>query len=152
MQLSEPEKTLLREIQRDAGQPLAELGRRAGMAQSTVSRKLAEFEAAGLIRGRVVLLDPAKAGVKLCVFASVTLADHSAAAVAEFARIVDTHPEILECHALSGTQDYILKIRTPDVEAYEQFMTHALLRNPHVRAVVSSFSLRQMKHVTALPL
>jgi Lrp/AsnC family transcriptional regulator len=38
------------------------------------------------------------------------------------------------------------------VEAYEQFMTHALLRSPHVRAVVSSFSLRQIKHTTALPL
>ena len=152
MQISDPERALLRELQRDAGQPLAALGQRVGMAQSTVSRKLQEFEAAGLIRGRVVLLDPSRAGAKLCVFASVSLEDHSEEAVRDFAAIVAAHPEILECHAVSGTADYILKIRVADVEAYEQFMTHALLRNKHVRSVVSSFSLKEIKYATALPL
>lgn len=152
MELSDPDKALIREIQRDASLPLAELGQRAGMAQSTVWRKLQEYEAAGLIRGRVALLDPRKAGLGLCVFASVSLEDHSEDAVAEFSRIVGAHPEILECHALSGTADYIVKIRVADVEAYEQFMTHVLLRNRHVRSVVSSFSLKEIKYATALPL
>ena len=152
MKISDQEKTLLREIQRDATRPLAELGEAAGMSQSTVWRKLQEFEAAGLIRARVALLDPAKAGAKLCVFASVSLADHGQEQVDGFARIVRSHPEILECHAVSGSADYILKIRCADVEAYEQFMTHALLRSPHVRSVVSSFSLREIKYATALPL
>ena len=152
MEFSDPERALLCELQADTTRPLADLGRRVGMAQSTVSRKLAEFEAAGLIRGRVVLLDPAKAGAKLCVFASVSLEDHSEASVDAFARIVAAHPEILECHAVSGTSDYILKIRVSDVEAYEAFMTHALLRSRHVRSVVSSFSLREIKYATALPL
>lgn len=152
VELSDPDKALLREIQLDAGLPLAELGRRAGMAQSTVWRKLQEFEKAGLIRARVTLLDPKVAGAALCVFASVRLEDHSEDAVSDFARIVRAHREILECHAVSGTSDYILKIRTSDVEAYEAFMTHVLLRNRHVRSVVSSFSLREIKYATALPL
>lgn len=152
MKLTDPERSLLMELQSDAAQPLAALGRKVGMAQSTVSRKLQEFEAAGLVRGRVVLLDPGKAGVALCVFASVSLEDHSEAAVRDFASVVAAHPEILECHAVSGTSDYILKIRVADVQAYERFMTHVLLRNPHVRSVVSSFSLREIKYATALPL
>lgn len=152
MIISDQDRALLREIQRDASLSLAALGARVGMAQSTVWRKLQEFEAAGLLKARVALLDPARAGVKLCVFASVSLEDHSEQSVADFARVVATHPEILECHAVSGTADYILKIRVADVEAYEQFMTHALLRNRHVRAVVSSFSLKEIKYVTALPL
>ncbi|MEO0692981.1 MAG: Lrp/AsnC family transcriptional regulator [Pseudomonadota bacterium] len=150
--LSDQDCILLREIQHDASLSLAELGARVGMAQSTVWRKLQEFEGSGLIRGRVTLLDPAKAGAKLCVFASVSLEDHSEDAVAEFSRIVSTHPEILECHAVSGLADYIVKIRVSDVEAYERFMTTALLRNPHVRSVTSSFSLREIKYATALPL
>ena len=152
MEFSDSDRALLREIQRDSALSLSELGARIGMAQSTVWRRLQEFEAAGLIRGRVALLDPKLAGAALCVFASVSLEDHTEAAVTGFARIVDTQPEILECHALSGTADYILKIRVADVEEYERFMTHALLRSPHVRSVVSSFSLREIKHATALPL
>ncbi|MDH3263278.1 MAG: Lrp/AsnC family transcriptional regulator [Paracoccaceae bacterium] len=142
----------MREIQSDASASLAELGERVGMANSTVWRKLQEFEAAGLIRRRVALLDPAKAGAKLCVFAQVTLESHAEATVAGFARMVAGHPEIMECHAVSGTADYILKIRVADVEAYEAFMSANLLRSQHVRAVVSSFSLRELKYSTALPL
>ncbi len=152
MKFSDPEIALLREIQRDSAASLADIASRVGMAQSTVWRKLQEFEKAGLIRARVALLDPAKAGAKLCVFAQVTLDSHAEEAVAGFARMVASHPEIMECHAVSGSADYIVKIRVADVEAYEAFMTAHLLRNPHVRGVVSSFSLRQLKHTTALPL
>ncbi len=152
MKFSDQERSLLRALQSDGSASLATLAERAGMAQSTVWRKVQEFEAAGLIRGRVALLDPAKAGTKLCVFAQVTLDSHAEEAVAAFVRMVSAHPEIMECHAVSGTADYFLKIRVADVEAYEAFMTANLLRNAHVRAVVSSFSLREVKYTTALPL
>jgi len=152
MEISAQEGRLLREIQQDASASLAELSERVGMAQSTVWRKLQEFEAAGVIKRRVALLNPPSVGANLCVFASISLADHSEEAVAGFSRMVGTHPEILEAHALSGTYDYILKIRVADVEAYEAFMTHNLLRNPHVQSVVSSFALKELKYTTELPL
>jgi Lrp/AsnC family transcriptional regulator len=152
MEFTDPERMLLREIQRDSALSLAELSTRCGMAQSTVWRKLQEFEAAGLIRARVALLDPAKVGAKLCVLASIRLHDHSEEAVAGFTRMVGHHPEILECHSVSGTADYILKVRVADVEAYEAFMSLNLLRSPYVRSVVSSFVLKEIKATTALPL
>lgn len=152
MKFSDQERELLRALQRDGAASLAELGARAGMAASTVWRKLQEFDAAGLIRGRVALLDPGRAGARLCIFASVRLADHSESAVAAFASIVRSHPEIMEAHKISGTSDYILKIRCADVEAYEAFMSHNLLRSPHVKSVVSSFSLKELKYTTELPL
>ena len=152
MKLSDPDRRLLGALQRDAGGSLAALGERVGMAASTVWRKVAEFERAGLILGRVALLDPKRAGAGLCVFAQVSLEDHSEEALAGFSRLVAAHAEIMEAHAISGTADYMLKIRCADVEAYEAFMTSHLLRAPHVRSVVSAFSLRQMKYTTALPL
>ncbi|MEQ9261470.1 MAG: Lrp/AsnC family transcriptional regulator [Roseovarius sp.] len=152
MEFSDQEKALLREIQQDGAASLATLAERVGMAQSTLWRKLQEFEAAGVITARVALLDPAKVGAKLCVFALVSINDHSEASVAGFARLVGLHPEILECHAVTGTADYILKIRTRDVESYERFMTHTLLRSEVVRSVQSSFSLKALKQSTVLPL
>jgi Lrp/AsnC family transcriptional regulator len=152
MEFSDQEVAILREIQADASLSLAELSQRVGMAQSTVWRRLQEFDAAGLIRARVAILDPAKAGVKLCVLAQVTLTDHAEASVAGFVALVRRLPEVLECHSVSGTADYMLKVRVRDVEAYEAFMSHHLLRSGFVRAVVSSFVLKEIKATTALPL
>lgn len=152
MKFSDPEKTLLRHLQRDISASLATLAGRCGMSQSTVWRKIQDFDASGVIRSRVALLDPAALEVKLTVLASISLEDHSEQAVAGFARLVQAHPEITECHAVSGTSDYILKVRVADVEAYERFMTTTLLRNPVVRSVQSSFVLREIKSTTELPI
>lgn len=142
----------MREIQRDSSQSLGDLTAKVGMAQSTVWRKLQEFETRGLIRARVALLDPAKAGAKLCILASVTLRDHTEEAIDVFSKIVALHDEIQECHKVSGAADYQLKIRVADVEAYEAFMTHSLLRNPHIQSVQSSFVLKEIKSTTEIAL
>lgn len=152
MKLSDQERRLLGALQRDAAASLAELAETAGMATSTVWRKVQEFESVGLLRGRVALLDPAKADARLCVFATVRLSDHAEAAITGFSSVIHAHPEIMEAHAISGTADYILKIRCRDVEAYELFMTQTLLRSAFVKSVVSSFSLKELKYTTALPL
>ncbi|MEO0991348.1 MAG: Lrp/AsnC family transcriptional regulator [Pseudomonadota bacterium] len=152
MKISDQERALLSHLQTDCTRSLADLAEVVGMAQTTVWRKVQEFEQSGLIRGRVALLDPAKAGAKLCVLASVSLHDHDEAAVDGFAALVGRLPEVLECHSVSGGADYILKIRCRDVEAYEVFMTRNLLRSPFVRSVVSSFVLKEIKSTTALPL
>ena len=151
MKFSDQEKAILREIQQDSAASLATLAERVGMAQSTLWRKLQEFDATGIVTARVALLDPAKVGAKLCVFATVSLQDHSEASLAAFSRLIDRHPEILECHAITGSADYMLKIHTADVESYEHFMTNALLRSDVVQAVHSSFSLKALKRTTSLP-
>ncbi|WP_105372068.1 Lrp/AsnC family transcriptional regulator [Neorhizobium huautlense] len=145
-------RKLLQLVQAGGGFSLAELAEKAGMSQSTAWRKIQELEADGVIRKRVALLDPAKLDLKLCIIAHVTLEDHHEEAIEAFANVVRDRPEIMECYALSGTFDYMLKIRASDVEAYEAFMTRHLMRNPHVRNVVSSFVLRELKSTTELPI
>ena len=143
---------MLREIQADAALSLAELAARTGMAQSTLWRRMQELDAAGVIRARVALLDPARVGAKLCVFAQISLADHSEASVAGFTALIRRLPEVLECHSVSGQADYMIKVRVRDVEAYETFMSHNLLRWGFVREIHSSFALKEIKATTALPL
>ncbi|TCU17289.1 Lrp/AsnC family transcriptional regulator [Rhizobium sullae] len=145
-------RKLLQLVQAGSSLSLAELAEKAGMSQSTAWRKMQELETEGVIRKRVALLDPAKLDLKLCIIAHVTLEDHHEEAIEAFAAAVRDRPEIMECYALSGTFDYMLKIRARDVEAYEAFMTRYLMRNPHVRNVVSSFVLRELKSTTELPI
>jgi DNA-binding Lrp family transcriptional regulator len=146
------QRKLLQLVQADASLSLAELSDKAGLSQSSAWRKIQELESDGVILKRVTLLDAAKLDLKLCVIAHVTLEDHHEEAVASFASVVLERPEIMECYALSGTFDYMLKIRTGDVESYEAFMTRYIMRNPHVRTVVSSFVLRELKFSTELPI
>jgi len=152
MEISDQDRRLLGEIQTDATLSLAALSERLSMAQSTLWRKLNDLNAAGVIKRRVAILDPDKLGLKLCVLAMVTLEDHSEEAVAGFTGLVSTHPEILECHKVSGASDYFLKIRAADVEAYEAFQTRYLLRSAWVRSVQSSFVLKEVKATTEQPL
>lgn len=152
MKISDTDKRLLDALQTDAGLSLAELAERAGLATSTVWRKVQDFEKAGLITGRVALLDPKRADAGLCVFATVRLNDHAEEAIRAFGHVIQTQPNILEAHAISGSADYMLKIRCRDVEDYEAFLTHHLLRRPEVKSVVSAFSLKSLKYTTALPL
>lgn len=152
MKLSDADIRILGLLQRDASLSLAALSERLGIAQSTIWRRVNEMEQAGVIRRRVAVLDPRKVGAGLCILAHVTLEDHSENAVEAFAKLVEAHKEIQECHKISGVADYLLKVRAASVDAYETFQTRHLLRNAYVRSVQSSFVLKEVKSTTELPL
>ena len=152
VKISDQDRLILGEIQRDADQSLAALSERLGMAQSTLWRRLNDLAASGAIQRRVALLDPHQIGAGLCVLAQITLEDHSEEMVDGFTQMVGRRPEILECHKISGVADYVLKVRVGDVAAYEEFQTRHLLRSPWVRSVQSSFVLKEVKATTELPL
>ena len=152
MKISDQDRSILGEIQRDSDQSLAALSERLGIAQSTLWRRMNDLAASGVISRRVAILDPAKVGAGLCVLAQITLEDHAEDTVDGFSRMVELRPEILECHKISGGADYILKVRVADVAAYEDFQTLHLLRSPWVRSVQSSFVLKEVKATTELPL
>ena len=152
MTLPNKDSAILAEIQRDATLSLQALAERVGQSQSTVWRRLQDLEAAGVVKGRVALVDPARVDLKVCVITNVTLASHSEEATDAFQALVAERPEIMECYTISGAYDYMLKVRCRDVEAYEAFLMRHLLRNPHVASVASGFTLRELKYTTALPL
>lgn len=142
---------ILRILQRDAAATLDAIAAVANLSTATAWRRIRALEAAGVIAGRATLLDPAKAGWSLCAFADVTLKDHSVGNRRAFERFVAAAEEVMECHSLAGARDYLLKIRAPDIAAYEAFLMERLLTHPAVASAASSFSLRELKFTTALP-
>ncbi|WP_420548919.1 Lrp/AsnC family transcriptional regulator [Curvivirga sp.] len=143
---------LLREIQRDADISLQDLADRVGMSQSTVWRKMQDYEKSGLIKGKVALLDADQLGLKICVVANVSLTSHSEEAVDAFTNLVKDHPEIVECYSLSGAYDYMVKVYVEDIATYESFMSRYLLRNEYIASVTSGFVLKELKNTTELPI
>ena len=149
--LTNADRAILRLIRANAAATLDEIASAASLSSASAWRRVKALEAAGVIAGRATLLDPAKAGWRLCAFADVSLKDHSAGNRRSFERFIAGAEEVLECHSLAGARDYLLKIRAPDIEAFEAFLMERLLAHPAVASAASSFSLRELKFTTALP-
>ncbi|MEX2520989.1 MAG: Lrp/AsnC family transcriptional regulator [Paracoccaceae bacterium] len=149
--LDAADRAILRLLQRDAVATLDTLAAAAHLSSASVWRRVKALEGAGLIGARVALLDPGLAGRGLCVFADVTLRDHAAEKRAAFERFIAAAHEVMECHSIAGARDYLLKIRVRDAVAYEAFLMERLLAHPAVASAVSSFSLKELKYTTALP-
>ncbi len=142
---------LLRALQSDASQSGQALGERVGLSHSSVWRRLDALEAAGVIRARVALLDPARVGLGTHALTEITLRDHGSEARADFEALVRAAPEIMACYSITGRHDYRLEIRTRDTAAYEHFLMNRLLATPAVASAETAIVLREVKHTTAVP-
>ena len=146
------DRKLLAALQHDADRPTAELAAAAGLSQSPAWRRIQRLREEGVIRKQVALLDRRKLGLNTQIFAQVKLDAHGRQHLDEFAAAIIGFPEVLECHVLMGPVDFLLRIVTTDIEAYERFFFEKLSRVPGVQEVNSTVALSELKATTALPL
>ena len=151
MTVQENDRQILLELQRDATLSLKELGERVAMSPSTVWRRIQDLEAAGVITGRVTLVDPVRLGRTVCVLIHVHITEHKPEVRRAFEDFVSGNEAILQCFAVSGTHDYTLIVRTRTVEEYESFLMNDLLAHPSVASSASHLVLRQHKNTTIIP-
>jgi DNA-binding Lrp family transcriptional regulator len=145
-------RRILAELQADGRLTNQELAERVGVSPSPCWRRVKELEEQGVIRRYAALLDPEKAGVPECVFTLINLEMHNRESLAAFEQAVKDRPEIMECYAITGDADFILKIQVPNIRAYNRLLNEVVFRIPGVKHVKSSFTLREVKYDTALPL
>jgi DNA-binding Lrp family transcriptional regulator len=142
---------ILDELQSDARLSNQELAKRVGLSPAPCWRRLRRLEEDGLISGYVTVLNASAIGLPIVAYAMVSLENHHPDSVREFDALIAQRPEVLECHSMSGSNDYLLRIVAASMEAYERFLSGHLLRQPAVRSVNSSFVLRTKKFTTRLP-
>ncbi len=143
---------LLALLQADSRPSLAELAERVHLSASQVQRRIKRLEEDGVIVAYVALLDPERIGLGVTVFTQVSLERQTDAALASFHDAVMAMPEIQECHQVSGSADYLLRISAPTLHDCADFLTGRLLALPHVGRVTSSIIFKSIKRSTALPL
>jgi Lrp/AsnC family leucine-responsive transcriptional regulator len=142
---------ILEALQVDARLSTQALAEKVGLSATPVWRRVKEMEDRGVIRGQVVLVDREKIGLSICVLANVSLVRHSEGAVEQFERLVSTRREIIECHAITGEADYVIKVVAADMKAYDLFLQQHIFKLPGVSSVRSNVVLREVKYETALP-
>jgi Lrp/AsnC family leucine-responsive transcriptional regulator len=143
---------LLALLQQDARITNVELANKVGLSPSPCLNRVRALEEAGYIARYVTLLDPQRVGLKVSVFIQVTLEKQIEPALEVFEKAIRDRPEVMECYLMTGEADYLLRVVVPDLQALERFILQFLSRVPGVGNIKSSFSLKQVKYQTALPL
>jgi Lrp/AsnC family transcriptional regulator len=143
---------ILEAVQKDASLSTAELAEQVGLSQSPCWRRLNRLKEAGYVRDQITRLDAEKLGFNAVVFANVRLSAHGRANVAEFSEAIAEFPEVMECYTILGAFDFMLRIVTRDMRAYEQFVFGRLLTLPTIQEIHSTVALSEVKNTQALPL
>jgi len=149
--MDEFDKKILTILQEDAARPLAEIAKQVGLSSTPCWRRIRLLEEAGVIRGRVALLDRSKLNVGVTVFVAVRTNQHNQEWLERFARAVESIPEVVEFYRMAGDVDYLLRLVVPDIAAYDSVYKR-LIQKIDLTDVSSSFAMEEMKYTTAIPL
>lgn len=150
MQLDATDCRILRVLQRQGRITNAELADLVHLSPSACHRRVQRLESAGIIADYVALLDLKQIGRATVVFVEITLSGQSDEILDAFEREVARVPDILECHLMAGSADYLLKIIAADTEDFARIHRRYLSRLPGVVQMQSSFALRTVVKTTAI--
>ncbi len=145
MNLDSIDRKILSTLQGDARLSLAEIGARVGLSTTPCWNRIKRMEAAGVIMGYTVRIDPAAIGFAETVIVQVVLESHTDETLAAFGQALADIPEVLEAFLISGDYNYYIRIAVRDTRDYERLLRERLYRIPGIRHSKSSFVLRKLK-------
>jgi Lrp/AsnC family transcriptional regulator len=145
------DRKILRQVQRDATIPVAELAAAVGLSQTPCWKRVKRLEADGYITARVALVDREKLDLGVTVFVAVRTNQHDEEWLATFAAAIKAVPEVVEFYRMSGEVDYLLKIVCADIADYDRIYKK-LIRGAALFDVSSSFAMERIKSTTELPI
>lgn len=152
LELDRYDRMILATLQQQGRMSNQELADSISLSPSPCLRRVRALEEAGVINGYVALANARKLGLTLMAFIQISMDKHTPDRFATFEQAVASHPEVLECHLITGqSADYLLKVIVTDMDAYQLFLLQKLTRIEGVSGVHSSFVLKSPVNKTALP-
>lgn len=139
------DRKILAELATHGRLPVTELARRVGLSKSPTQVRMRRLEAEGFILGYRALLNPAKLGRDHVAFVEVRLGDTREAALQAFNAAVARIPEIEQCHLIAGAFDYLLKVRSADIQGYRHILATAISGLPHVVQTSTHVSMQAVR-------
>jgi len=143
---------ILESLQRKGRMSNAEMAEKVNLSPSACHRRIQRLEDEGVIRDYVALLNPRAVNKPSTVFVEITLSGQADELLDAFERQVALVPDVLECHLMAGTADYLLKVIAQDTDDFARIHRQYLVRLPGVAQMQSSFALRTVFKTTAIPL
>lgn len=153
--LDKLDKAILRALQENGRETYDVVGGQVGLSPSAVLRRVKRMEEAGIIDRYVALVRPESVGLGLTAYINVRLEKltehHKRNPMDVFRASVQAWPEVVECVALTGEMDFLLRVVVEDMAHYSRFIMDTLLKHPSVQDCKTSFVLDRVKTTTAVP-
>jgi len=140
---------ILRELSRDGRVSNAELANRVGLSPSASLRRVQELERCGIITGYRAVINRDKMGIGCIAYVAVGLSDHTKAAQLAFEQAITLSPEVKECHNVTGSYEYLLRIETANLISYKTFHTDVLGVLPQVNSITTVVVMDSPKDLRA---
>lgn len=138
---------ILRELAADGRISATELGRRIGLSKSPTQARMKRLEEQRVITGYRANLDPIRIGQAHVAFVEVRLSDTREAALQAFNKAVLAVPEVEQCHMIASRFDYLLKVRTTDIQDYRRVLAEKISALPHVASTSTYVAMEAVKEL-----
>jgi len=144
------DRRILAELQRDGSLSVDHLSEKVGLSRNACWRRVKQLEDAGIITGRVALVDADRLGLGLSVFILIRTSNHDPDWLVKFRAAATSFPEITGVYRMSGDLDYVLRARVADVKAYDRLYQRLIAKVP-LTDVSASFVMEEIKETTVVP-
>jgi len=151
MKLDRKERDILQVLQTQGRISNVELAERVGLSESPCFRRVKRLEESGLIQGYAARLDQRQLGLQVTAFVQVSLDKQDDRKQRDFLTRVEAEEHIVECHAMSGSHDFLLKVLAYSMDHFSELSMQRILKFPGVKNMESNFSLMAIKQSAAMP-
>lgn len=149
--IDETDYAMLMLLQKDGRLSNVKMANKLNLSETPCWRRLKRLEEEGYIQAYQAKLDRRRLGFGVLAFVEITFSTHTEEALVNFEQAVQQIPEVLSCHNLSGESDYLLQVVSENLESYEKLSRNVIRRLPGVTSIKTSFSLKEIKESTMLP-
>ncbi len=139
------DEAIIRVLSTDGRISATELARRIGLSKSPTQARMKRLEEAGVITGYRAMLEPIRMGQAHVAFVEVRLSDTREAALQAFNKAVLAVPEVEQCHMIASRFDYLLKVRTADIQDYRRVLAERISALPHVASTSTYVAMEAVK-------
>jgi len=150
--LDQTDCAMLALLQKDGRASNVKLANKLNLSETPCWRRLKRLEEVGYIQGYQANLNRHLLGLAVLAFVQISFSNHTDKSLIEFEKAIQKIPEVLSCHNISGESDYLLLVVSESLEAYEKLSRNVIRRLPGVTSMKTSFSLKEIKASTRLPI
>ncbi len=145
------DRKIMNALQADCRQTIAQISERVGLSPSACHRRIGLLEERGVIERYAARLNGVALGYVMTFYVEISLESQSEILLSEFEAAALASPEVLECHLMTGSADYLLKVAAPDTQSYERIYRRVIAALPHVSGIQSALVMKTIKRWNGYP-